>query len=135
MKTLFRNTVIGAIIWIIGVSLYSLSFFIPILENVEFQANLVLILAVIPLVWYGTKVSFKNSPNSKGPVVGTIFFVTAAVLDALVTVPYLVIPNGGSYYQFYTDPGFWLIGFEFILISTLYWYLNNSMNKTQTIKK
>jgi hypothetical protein len=129
MKTILRAIIIGAIIWIIGVSLYSLSFYIPIIENAELQANLILTLAVIPLVWFGAKAYYKKGNNTNGLLVGLTFFLTAAFLDAVITVPYLIIPNGGSYKQFFTDLGFWLIGLEFIVIAALYWHLNISTRK------
>ena len=50
MKTK-RAIVLGVIIWCIGIFLYSLSYYVPILENPEAQANLVLFAAVMPLVW------------------------------------------------------------------------------------
>jgi hypothetical protein len=135
MKALLRNIIIGTIIWIIGVSVYSFSFYISILENAELQANLLLTLAVLPLVWFGAKVYYKQVSNTKGVLVGLIFFLTAAFLDAVITVPYLIIPHGGSYNQFFTDLGFWLIGLEFIAVTTLYWYLNISIIKQSNILK
>ena len=88
----FRIIVIGIIIWIIGVSIYTLSFYIPILEDPELQANIFL-------------------------------FLVAAVLDALITVPFLMAPYGGTHYSFFTAAGFWLIGIEFIAMSTICWYV------------
>lgn len=118
-----RAVLIGVAIWFLGVSAFTLSFSIPILEDAELQANMVLFLMVIPLVWLGTKIYFLNGVNTKGYWVGLTFFLVAAALDALITVPYLVIPNGGSYIEFYTDPGFWLIALLFIGVAALYGYL------------
>lgn len=115
-----RAVLIGVAIWFLGVSAFSLSFFIPLLKDAQLQANLVLFLAVIPLVWMGTKMYYLKGAETKGYWVGLIFFLVAALLDALLTVPYLVIPNGGSYLDFYTDPGFWCIGLLFIGIAALY---------------
>lgn len=126
MKKLVLITMIGISIWIIGVSMFLLSHYIPILKNPELQANLILMLAVIPLVWFGTKTYCQKYNNPNGFLLGLSFFTIAACLDALITVPYLVIPNGGSYKDFFTDLGFWLIGFEFILSATVYKILNKS---------
>lgn len=129
MKTQLRAIFIGVVIWIVGVSLYSFSYFIQIFENAELQANLMLALSVVPLAWFGTKAFYKKVNSANGLVVGLTFFLTAALLDAIITVPYLIIPNGGSYKQFFTDLGFWLIGLEFIIVATLYWHLNISKRK------
>ena len=52
----------------------------------------------------------------------TIVTNRSCTLDALVTVPFFVIPNGGSHYTFFTSVGFWFIAFEFLLVASLYWY-------------
>ncbi|MEM9077544.1 MAG: DUF5367 family protein [Bacteroidota bacterium] len=120
MKTL-RTIGIGTLIWLLGVTLYTLSFFVPIMENVESQANLVLFIGVMPLVWMGCQLYYRNNREAHGLLLGITFFGISAILDALITVPYLVVPNGGSYQSFFMDINFWLIGLEFILVSVLYW--------------
>ncbi len=121
MKTA-RAIGIGVGIWALGVSAYTLSFSIPILSDPEQQANMVLFLVVFPLVWFGARWYYKGEQNTHGYWVGQTFFLTAAALDALITVPLLVLPHGGSYYTFFTDPGFWIIGVVFIATALLYWY-------------
>ena len=114
---------IGVVIWIIGVSLYTFSFYIPILENPELQANIFLSIGVVPLVWFGSKLYYRKNNTTKGYWLGLVFFLIAAVLDALVTVPLFIEPYGGSYYSFFTAMGFWLIGMEFVITATCYWYV------------
>lgn len=114
---------IGIFIWIIGVSLYTFSFYIPILENPELQANIFLSIGVVPLVWFGSKLYYRKNNTTKGYWLGLVFFSIAAVLDALVTVPLFIEPYGGSYYSFFTAIGFWLIGMEFVITATCYWYV------------
>ena len=121
MKT-FRAIGIGVGIWALGVSAYTLSYFVPVLDNPEQQANMVLFIVVLPLVWFGAKGYYKKEQHTHGYWVGQTFFLTAAALDALITVPLLVIPNGGSHYTFFTGPGFWVIGLEFMATTVLYWY-------------
>tara|TARA_R110002073_G_scaffold94034_1_gene219056 strand:+ start:2725 stop:2886 length:162 start_codon:yes stop_codon:yes gene_type:complete len=48
-----RALLIGIAIWIIAILFYSISYYVPVLENAETQANLVLFAVVIPLVWWG----------------------------------------------------------------------------------
>ncbi|XCF07283.1 DUF5367 family protein [Tamlana crocina] len=115
---------IAIIIWIIGVSIYTLSFYIPILEDSELQANILLSLGILPVVWFGAKQYYKRKSTTKGYWLGLAFFLIAGVLDALISVPYLIAPYGGTHYSFFTAIGFWLIGIEFIVMSTAYWYIN-----------
>jgi hypothetical protein len=126
----------GVLIWLVGVSLFTLSYYIPLLEDAEKQANAVLFISVPVLVWFGAKRYFKDGLNTSGFRVGLGFFLTSMTLDALITVPLLIIPNGGSYHQFYADMGFWLIGLEFLLVAMLYGKINiSSKNNLNTNHK
>ncbi|WP_242121578.1 DUF5367 family protein [Aestuariivivens sediminicola] len=120
---LFRTIGIGIIIWILGVSIYTISFYIPILENSELQANIFLSLGILPVVWFGTKLYYRKKSATKGYWLGLAFFLIASVMDALITVPLLIVPFGGTHYSFFTAIGFWFIGIEFMIMTTAYWYV------------
>ena len=117
-----RLIVLGIFIWSMGILLYSLSFYLPILEDREMQANIVLFLSVIPLVWFGCRFYYKSDRQTHGYLVGQALLLIAVVLDTLITVPFFVIPKGGSHYSFFTGLGFWIIAIEFLVVATLYWY-------------
>lgn len=129
----FRIIAIAILIWVIGVSIYSLSFYIPILEDQEFQANIFLSLGILPVVWFGTKLYYRKKSTTKGYWLGLAFFLVAAVLDALITVPFLMAPYGGTHYSFFTTIGFWLIGLEFVATTSFYWYIK-TQNRGNTVK-
>ncbi|MEX0313110.1 MAG: DUF5367 family protein [Allomuricauda sp.] len=128
-----RAILIGVLIWILGVSTYALSFYLPFMDDKEQQANAVLFATVIPLVWMGSRLYYKKGATIHGWQLGQTLFLTSATLDALITVPFLIIPNGGSYYAFFTDLGFWLIALEFMTVALLYWYVkvHLKLNKLQ----
>ena len=113
---------LGIAIWIIGILFYSISYSVSILENADTQANLVLFIVVMPLVWFGCHFYYKKDHKTHGLKVGQTLLLTAVALDALFTVPFFVIPNGGSHYNFFTSLGFWIIAFEFLAVAALYWY-------------
>lgn len=121
MKTK-RAILLGIAIWIVAILFYSISYHIPILENADTQANVVLFVAVMPLVWIACSIYYKKDNKTHGVKVGQTWLLTAVALDALITVPIFVIPNGGSHYSFFTSFGFWIIAFEFLLVAVLYWY-------------
>ncbi len=123
MKSI-KAIIIAIFIWIVGVSFYTLSFYLPILENVEFQANLTLAITMIPNVWMGMYLYYRWGSNMHGLKVGAIVLLTLILLDALITVPYLIIPYGGSYWEFFSAISFWLIAVECLMIIYLYWRLN-----------
>jgi len=119
-----RRAIFSAIIiWILGVSAYAASFFFPILEDPELQANLVLTIALIPSVIIGTYFYYKKGFQTNGYRLGVTMFIVAMFLDALITVPLFIIPEGGNHLSFFTDPGFWLIAVEYIIVVAGYWWI------------
>ena len=121
MKTK-RAILTGVVIWIIGILFYSVSQFVPILEDADTQANVVLFVVIMPLVWLGCSYYYKKDDKTHGLKVGQTMLLTAVALDALITVPFFIMPRGGSHYTFFTSVGFWIIAFEFLLVASLYWY-------------
>ena len=122
MKT-FRAFLTGIAIWILGVSFYSISFYVPLMKDLGQQSNIVLFVVVMPLVWIGSSFYYKKDKTTHGYKVGQTFLLTSVALDALITVPFFMIPNGINHYQFFTSLGFWLIALEFIMIVVLYYYI------------
>ena len=121
MKTQ-RAILLGIAIWMISILFYSISYTIPLLEDPDNQANVVLFIVVMPLVWFASSFYYKKDNKTHGFRVGQTMLLTAVALDAIITVPLFVIPNGGSHYTFFTSAGFWIIAFEFLLVASLYWY-------------
>ncbi len=120
---LARLIATGILIWIIGVSLYASSYYVQLLKNAEQQANIWLSIVIIPVVWFGAKLYYGKGISTHGLKIGLIFFIISAIFDALITVPFTILPYGGSYSDFFIDFGFWFIGLEFIVTTILYWYL------------
>ncbi|MBT8184263.1 MAG: DUF5367 domain-containing protein, partial [Eudoraea sp.] len=82
------------------------------------QANTVLFIVVIPVVWLGSNYYYKKDATTHGFLVGQIMLLTSVALDALITVPFLVMPEGGNHYSFFTAVEFWIIALEFLIITT-----------------
>ncbi len=132
MKT-FRAIIIGIGIWAAGVSLFTLSHAMPVLENVELQANLALLVSIPLLVWFGSQLYYKKDAQTHGFKLGLLFVFIAAVLDALITVPFLLASEGVTHFIFFTDPGFWLIALLFVVIAVSYYY-RKIHSQMQTLK-
>lgn len=118
---IYRAILIGVLIWILGVSIFMASYYLPFMEDLDQQANIALSITVVPLVWLGAFLYYKKDDKTHGYEVGEIMLLTSVALDALITVPFTVIPAGGSHYSFFTSFGFWFIAFEFIIVAVLYW--------------
>ena len=123
MKTI-RALTIGSGIWAGGVALFTISYWFPLLENADLQANLVLIGSIPVLVWLGSAYYYRKDKNTHGFKVGLLFILVAALLDALITVPFLLAPFGVTHLSFFTDPGFWAISVLFVGITMGYYYRN-----------
>ena len=123
------SIVCGIFVWILGVSFYLLSFYVPILENPDLQSNIVLVLAIIPSSCLGTYLFYKKS-YLKPSSLALTFIIVATMLDVLITVPVFIIPNGGSYSAFFKDPMFYIIVVEFYSIVL---YYGNHLTKKITI--
>lgn len=132
MKNLnVKSLLIASIIaYLLGVSAFLSSFFVPILSDPKVQANLVLALAIIPASILGAHIYYRRGHQTYGLYLGASMFLVTMLLDALITVPLFVIPAGGNHLSFFTDPGFWLIGIEYILAVAAYRRVTNtSQNK------
>ena len=116
----------GILVWILGISFYLLSYYVPILDNPEQQSNIVLALAIIPSACLGTYLFYKSS-YMKPSALALIFIIVAIILDALITVPVFVIPHEGSYSEFFGDPMFYSIAVEFYVI--VLYFGNHLTNK------
>ena len=107
------------VVYLIGITSFILSYFIPLLDDKDLQANLVLMITIIPAVLIGANLYYRKGYHTKGLQLGIMMFLGAMTLDALITVPFFIIPYGGSYLSFFGDPGFWLIAIEYVAVVTL----------------
>jgi hypothetical protein len=123
MKTV-RALLIGALVWIFGVSAFTAFYELPLMENRYTQANVGLALVVPFLVWFASQIYYSKEKSTHGLKLGLLMLLASTTLDALFTVPLLIIPFGGSYASFFGSFDFWLIALEFLLVSLLYWYIN-----------
>ncbi|WP_299533045.1 DUF5367 family protein [Ulvibacterium sp.] len=110
----------GCIAYAIGVAAFLTSFFIPVMSNPEHQANVVLAFAIIPAAIVGATYYLKRDQGTSGIVLGIGMFLTTMLLDALITVPFFVIPQGGDHISFFADPGFWGIALLYIAAVIIY---------------
>lgn len=113
----------GALIWLfIFITFASLSY-VPVIKHSLTQQALIVGVLIIPFAFLGASLFYKNGNKLHGLVTSVIMSITAIILDALITVPLVEIPKGGSYESYFTFPLFWLL----VAINTatiyLYWKL------------
>ena len=122
MKNLIVKRAIwaSAIVYLMGIIAFLGSYYLPVWPDPDVQANWVLALAIIPAVIFGAHFYYYQGSQTNGWLLGLFMFAGAIVLDALITVPLFIIPNGGNHATFFMDPGFWLIGLEYVLVVAIY---------------
>jgi len=111
------------VVYVLGILAFVGSYFLPIMEDPDLQANIVLMAVIIPAAYLGAYLYYRRGNTTHGVVLGSVLFSSAIVLDAIITVPVFIIPNGGNHLTFFGDPGFWLIGFEYVAVIAAYWKL------------
>lgn len=116
----FRAILIGALVWVLVFISFSILSVMPnIKDSMNLQALIVGVL-IIPFALFGASIYYKNGNKDNGFVLGIIIVATALSLDALITVPFVVIPTGGSYLSFFSFPLLWLL--VAVNIATVYFY-------------
>lgn len=123
MKNLnIKHLIISSLtVYILGMLAFVGSYFVPIMDDADLQANMVLMIAIIPAAFLGAHLYYRRGNATNGLVLGSTMFLSAMVLDAIITVPVFIVPNGGSHLTFFGDPGFWLIALEYAAVVALYW--------------
>lgn len=120
-KINLKHAVLSAvIIWTLGVTSFVVSYYFPVMSDPDEQANWVLSIALIPVAAFGSFLYYRRGHKTNGFALGTFMFLIAMILDALITVPFLIMPYGGNHITFFTDPGFWLIAVEYLGVVVVY---------------
>ena len=109
------SIICAILVWVLGISCYYLSSLIPILENTNLQSNIVLVIAIIPCACIGSYLFYKKS-YLKPSALALTFIGVSVLLDALITVPLYIIPDGGSYLAFFGDTMFYILVVEFYFV-------------------
>jgi hypothetical protein len=130
-----KSTIISAsIVWTLAVIAFVASYFVPAMSDPDVQANWVLSIALIPSTLIGAHIYYRKGHKTNGFILGISMFLVAMILDAIITVPFLIMPYGGNYITFFTDPGFWLIGVEYVSVVAGYWQLEKAVKWTRMAK-
>lgn len=122
-----RAILVGIMIWTFVFILFSILDFIPSLKNKALHQFIIVAVLVIPYTLFSAFVYYKNGNSSNGLTSGLIMVTTALILDIIITVPFIIIPNKGSYYGFFTSIYLWLLVIENLMIVYLYWRMRVKM--------
>ncbi|WP_051951456.1 DUF5367 family protein [Flavobacterium sp. ASV13] len=117
----FRAIFSGFIVWI----LVSISFYIldqiPFVQNFFWIQSIIVMFGIVFFGILGAKLYYKKVLETHGLFLGIAMSATALILDILITVPFVEIPNGRSYYSFFSSPVLWLLATINALSVYFYW--------------
>ena len=116
-----RALLSGAFVWIMIFALFTIMSFIPVIKDSKLQQDMLVFIFLIPFAMAGAAFYYKKGSQTNGLIIGSIMVAISLTLDALITVPYVIVPQGGSYASFFTDPFMAIIGVEFIATVYFYW--------------
>lgn len=115
-----RAILSGALTWLFVAIAFSVLGYIPVIKDSLNQQTLIIAVLIVPFAILGASVYYRNGNKGNGVIIGLIMVATALVLDALITVPFIEMPKGGSYKSFYAYPLLWLL--VLVNIATVYFY-------------
>ncbi len=117
----FRAIFSGIIVWVcVALTFMSLGYIPGIKDSLQQQS----IIAGILMPFYamlGAMIYYQKGNSDHGLKVGLAISATALLLDVLITVPLFEIPNGGSYWIFFTSPLLWMLVTINITTLFIYW--------------
>jgi lysylphosphatidylglycerol synthetase-like protein (DUF2156 family) len=111
----------GLLVWMaVSFSFYILGLIPFIRDSFSWQA----IIVMICIVFYAIGASqfyYKNGLETNSLLIGLLMSATALLLDVLITVPFVEIPNGRSYASFFSSPVLWLFAIINAITVYIYW--------------
>lgn len=120
MKIL-RAILSGVITWALIFVLWPIIMSTPVLKDLGNWQYLIHYIALVPIVILGAYYYYKSGDKVNGFILGLIMLATGQILDAIITVPFFIIPQGSSYTKFFINPLIWIGFVEFVVITYLYW--------------
>jgi riboflavin transporter FmnP len=115
-----RGVLSGLFVWFCG----SISFYIlgniPIIKSSFFVQAFIVMICISFYAFLGAQFYYKKGCKTNGMIVGIIMTGTALLLDFLITVPFIEIPNGRNFQSFFSSPVLWIL--VLITVFTVYFY-------------
>ncbi|MEN2413646.1 DUF5367 family protein [Flavobacterium mesophilum] len=117
----FRVALSGLLVWI----LVSISFYIldqiPLIKDFFWVQSIIVMFGIFFFGIFGAKIYYRKTPKTNGLQLGIAMSATALILDVLITVPFVEIPNGRSYFSFFNSPVLWLLATINAVSVYFYW--------------
>jgi len=117
-----RPLLAGTIVWSLIFSSFLLMSILPEFQESKNLQNITILILIVPFVILANRFYYRDNNQLNGFYLGFLIIICCLVLDALITLPLVILPEGGSYSEFYTDPGLIIMGAEILLVSYFYFF-------------
>lgn len=129
-----RAIAAGTLVWVMIFALFTLMSFIPVVKDSELQQNMMVYVFLIPFVSIGSAFYYKKGHKAtSGFITGVIMATTGLVLDSIITVPFIIVPAGGTYVSFFLNPLLAITIIVFLAVAYFYWKIKVSPTTTETL--
>ncbi len=108
-----RGVISGFLLWIlifVEISITSVG-----LKMSESSVWLTHYILLVPFTLLCSWLYYRSKDKLNGLAVGLFFLLIGIILDFIITVPFFIIPQGGSYLSYFYDPKLF-VGFLVVLI-------------------
>ena len=116
-----RAVLSGLFVW----TCVSLSFYvlgsIPVIKDSFYWQAFIVMMGISFYAFLAAQFYYKKGYQTNGMLVGSIMSGTALLLDMLITVPLVEIPNGSSYQSFLSSSILWILVLVTVLTVYFYW--------------
>ena len=117
MKTL-RAILLGVLLWVLIFVEISIT-----MVGLKFPDMTVWVIHYLFLIPFGilcARLYYKSRDKINGFLLGIVLLVVGAILDLIITVPFFIIPQGGSYATFFLSSSMWISFVEVIAVVGIY---------------
>jgi hypothetical protein len=111
-----RAIIAGLIVWALIFVEWTVLIFVPGLRSLGNWQFIIHYAMLVPITIAGISFYYgKNEKKIHGLYLGAVMLATGLILDALITLPFFVVPQGGSFVGYYMNP-LMLIGYLVFLV-------------------
>ncbi|OJJ21491.1 hypothetical protein BKI52_13175 [marine bacterium AO1-C] len=113
----------GLFNWVATFSIFITLMFLPFTKDSLMLQNLFFVIAIAIFAYVTAALYYKNGHTGNGLAVGLAHLVIPLLMDSIITIPFILIPYGSSYQEFFTNPILLPITAEVLVITYAYWRL------------
>jgi len=115
-----RALAVGILIWVLIFVEWSILIFLPVVKDSLTMQYIIHYIVLIVWALIGAHLYYKSKDKINGFVLGFVFLIIGIILDAIITMPLFIIPQGRGYADFFLDFMMWIGYIELIIVVWLY---------------